>query len=177
MVSLLPLVSPYMVLRSEHEGLKGFHNVCRHHGTQLLASDGLSSMSGHNAEGVLKEKCIKCPYHGWTYNLEGKLTKATRMKGSEKFSATNYGLHPIPLQTEGPFVFLQFNQPKRVGDAPVRPEDQVAAHPLPQLPEDFAGMVHVLQRTYEVECNWKVYVVSQKANTGTCGSNCDVLIL
>ena len=149
--------SPYMVVRTEYDGVKGFHNVCRHHGTLLLAKDGLSPR-GQGATGVLSEKCIKCPYHGWTYSLEGKLTKATRMKGSQNFVATNHGLHPIPMQIQGPLVFLQFNTPKRVGDAPIPPECLIPAHPLPQLPEDFSRMVHVLQKEYEIQCNWKVYV-------------------
>ena len=50
-----------------------------------------------------------CPYHGWTYSLEGRLTKALRLKGIKGFKAKDFGLKQIAAETFGPLVFINLN--------------------------------------------------------------------
>ena len=52
---------------------------------------------------------FECPYHGWTYSTSGRLTKATRLKGIQDFSAKNFGLIPIAVEKWGPFIFINLS--------------------------------------------------------------------
>lgn len=53
---------------------------------------------------------LVCGYHGWTYRLDGRLTKATRIKGIRDFNARDYGLVEIPLREWGHLLFLKFHK-------------------------------------------------------------------
>ncbi len=106
------LGEPYIVLRDSQNVIRSYYNVCRHHASRLVG----------NGEGCLQE--LVCPYHGWTYTLEGKifklkkklknflgkLRKATQIKGIEDFKPANYGLKPIEVQTFGPWVFIKIGK-------------------------------------------------------------------
>jgi len=77
--------------------LKAYYNVCMHHAAQVASGSGTCSE-------------FVCPYHGWTYNLNGSLTKSTSMKGIKNFRPKNYGLKPINLERLGNILFLNFDQ-------------------------------------------------------------------
>ena len=133
------LDDPYVVVRDQDGTLRAFHNVCRHHAAQVC-----------EGEGQLGE--FVCPYHGWTYRLDGKLVKAPRLGQSEVFDRDRFGLKPVAVETWGPLVFVF------LGDDPP---------PLaPQLTElksrlDAMGtgaLSFAARRTYDMRCNWKVYV-------------------
>jgi len=121
---------PFFVMRSDN-GINVFHNVCRHHGTLLL--DGMGCVRN-----------IKCPYHGWTYNLDGKLTKATRIKGIEDFNVKDYSLVNIKNYLMGPIIFLGLGK--------------ISPFPFNNIKLDFDKLKHVKEVTYNLNCNWKVYV-------------------
>lgn len=70
---------PYLVVNSNGT-LKGHYNVCRHHAAQLL-DEGTGSVKSSGSD--LKQ--IRCPYHGWQYTLDGRLAKATHIKGCANF--------------------------------------------------------------------------------------------
>jgi len=74
-----------MVIK-DHDTVRAFHNVCRHHAMCLLTSKN----------GTVRK--ITCPYHGWEYKLDGRLAKATRITGIKNFSPkdVSFGLacHP-----------------------------------------------------------------------------------
>ena len=59
-----------LLIRSEKGLIQAFHNVCRHRGTRLVSSEC----------GPLKNACVTCPYHAWTYNADGELIGAPNMK-------------------------------------------------------------------------------------------------
>lgn len=94
---------PFIVLRDTVGKIKAFYNVCRHKGMRLVAGD----------KGQIDKTTFACPYHGWEYRLDGRLAKATRIRGIQNFSPKDYGLIEIPLHTWGPLIFLQFG--RRVG--------------------------------------------------------------
>lgn len=63
----------YVVCRDDNGKISAFHNVCRHHASLLASGSG-------------KKSCFVCPYHGWTYGLDGALRKATRITGVQDFN-------------------------------------------------------------------------------------------
>lgn len=131
---------PFVVTRTDLASCKAFDNVCRHHGT-ILAKGG-----GHFAN-----ERITCCYHGWTYSLDGKLIRATRLKGIEDFRARDYGLHHLQMKTLGELVFLNFT---KQNDANGTSIDEKFVH----VDVDFADLQFVKTRTYRLNCNWKVFV-------------------
>ncbi len=133
------LGQPYVVLRDAAGDLRAFHNVCAHHAAQVVCG-----------EGHLNE--LVCPYHGWTYALDGRLRSAPRLGRVEGFRVADFGLQPIPLATWGPFVFLFFGPEPRPLEADLGP--LTARVPL----ESMARLKFVARRQYTLECNWKVYV-------------------
>jgi phenylpropionate dioxygenase-like ring-hydroxylating dioxygenase large terminal subunit len=70
-----------------------FSNVCRHHAARVAEGCGVASE-------------FVCPYHSWTYNQEGRLIKATKMKGIQDFTASKIRLTPLRVEQWGPLVFV-----------------------------------------------------------------------
>jgi choline monooxygenase len=131
---------PYMVGR-DHEGrIQAFHNTCRHHAARILP------------EGTASAKSLVCPYHGWTYSLDGKLIGAPRMKGARDFSPECFSLVPIRTEIWGPWVWICF-------DANTAPLSSSLTELEARLPGASLERLHFhSRRTYKIACNWKVYV-------------------
>lgn len=136
---------PYVVVRDQDNKLRAFHNVCRHHAAAVATGCGAAER-------------FTCPYHGWTYALDGRLMKAPRLKGIRDFRAGDNGLHPLRVQQWGPLIFLHF------GAAPDGPDNTPSVEQW--LGRGGEAMVaggahdelcHVARREYVVDCNWKVY--------------------
>ena len=83
-----------IIVRGKDQRIRAFANVCRHRGS-LVCIDN----HGNNKKFV-------CPYHGWTYDLEGSLIGARSMM--EDFAKQEHGLHPIPLDVIGGLLFVCF---------------------------------------------------------------------
>ena len=90
-----------VVLRSE-SGIKAFHNTCRHRGSILCEKE-----SGKFARGR-----IVCPYHSWTYDLEGKLVGTPRRMATPDFDAKDFPLFGVSVDTWGGFVFVNLARGK-----------------------------------------------------------------
>jgi len=84
-----------VVLRNE-AGIKAFHNACRHRGSILC-----EKASGRFARGR-----IVCPYHAWTYDLQGRLVGTPRRMETPDFDAKDFPLFDVAVQTWGGFVFV-----------------------------------------------------------------------
>lgn len=127
---------PYVVVRDDAGTLRAFYNVCRHHATCVAQG------SGNTGE-------LVCPYHGWTYALDGRLLKAPRMAGVQEFKREENGLIPLQVATWGPWVFI-----RQEGDGPG----------IEQLLQPLDGRLDLerlrFEKTvrYEIHCNWKVFV-------------------
>ncbi|XP_022987330.1 choline monooxygenase, chloroplastic isoform X2 [Cucurbita maxima] len=138
----------YVVCKDNNKKVRAFHNVCRHHAS-LLAS------------GCGKKSCFVCPYHGWTYGLDGGLLKATRINGIQNFDVNDFGLVPLPVATWGPFVLL--NMDEKLSSELVVDEDKVAYEWLGSCADLLslngvdASLSFVCRREYTIECNWKVF--------------------
>jgi phenylpropionate dioxygenase-like ring-hydroxylating dioxygenase large terminal subunit len=86
-----------IVLRGQDGVVRAFHNLCRHRGSRVVADD----------RGTCKH-VITCPFHGWSYNLDGKLRGASRPNSLPKLDPVEWGLKSIETETWNGFIFLRF---------------------------------------------------------------------
>jgi choline monooxygenase len=84
---------PVVVVRDRDAQLHAFVNVCRHRGSVICDGEG-------------RRETLQCPYHGWTYDLDGTLRAAPRADREPGFSLDGIALVPVAVDTWGPFVFV-----------------------------------------------------------------------
>jgi Rieske 2Fe-2S family protein len=84
-----------IILRDRKGGVRGFYNVCRHRGTRIC-----EEKSGHLRE------TLQCPYHAWTYGLDGRLVGAPHMDKADGFNKAQYSLHAVSLALWEGFIFV-----------------------------------------------------------------------
>src|SRR2546423_7288402 len=97
-----------IVIRDKSGEIHGFFNVCRHRGTRLKEHRaGEASSCGHAS-------AIQCPYHAWTYGLDGQLIGAPHMDEVPGFDKADYSLHAVNLELWEGFIFVNL-VPKRDG--------------------------------------------------------------
>lgn len=119
--------------------VRGFYNVCRHR-------------AGPVAQGCGRQRVFACRYHGWTYDLGGKLLRAPETEGIAGFDMANVRLEPVTVHVWGPLVFASL-------DREVPPFEQQFAGVIDRCaPLGLERMQHVMSRDYFVDANWKVYV-------------------
>jgi len=133
---------PILVVRDSEGVLRGFFNVCRHRAAPLETVPC----------GVVDK--LRCRYHGWTYDLTGRLRGTPEFDGVQDFAKEDHGLVPLGGVAEwGPIVWVHL-------DKPVQTIEQFL-DPLPAF-VGAHGPFDLLQfaerRTYDLACNWKVYV-------------------
>jgi Rieske 2Fe-2S family protein len=128
-----------IVLRDRSGVLRAFFNVCRHRGTRLCRE-----ASGHFSE------TVQCPYHAWTYTIDGRLIGAPHMQDVEGFNKDDYPLHAASVAEHEGFVFVNIDpNPTPFADA--------FAPMLPRMSKYTLGALTVGHRaTYEVHANWKL---------------------
>lgn len=128
-----------IVVRGRDRRIRAFHNVCRHRGTRLC------SRSAGRFAGA-----IQCPYHAWTYGLDGRLTGAPAMEEVEDFRLEDYPLHEVPTGTWEGLVFVNLA-------ADAEPFDVVFAPLAGKFSRwGLAGLRSVHRTVYDVEANWKL---------------------
>jgi choline monooxygenase len=120
--------------------LRAFYNVCRHHAMTVM-----NEPCGHVQH-------MRCPYHGWTYNLEGELRGMTEFEGVQNFDRAQNGLVPVRVEIWENFIFVNLDP-----NAVALRESLGALVGLAK-PLDFSGLKFVERRSYVQQCNWKVYV-------------------
>jgi choline monooxygenase len=130
---------PILVVRDGKEALHAFYNVCRHRAAPVV-----TEASG-------KASRLRCRYHGWTYDLAGRLRGTSEFGGVHDFCREEQGLIPLAVAEWGPFVWVHG------GDSLPPLLDYLA--PMPErLAAALASLRFVARREYELACNWKVYV-------------------
>jgi choline monooxygenase len=130
---------PFVVVRGEDGALRAFYNVCRHHAAQVMVGDG-------NTDRMV------CPYHGWTYALDGRLVSAPELGAVRDFDRECFGLAPMRVAEWGPFVFIS------MADAPRPLADDLAELRARLDAMDVGRLRFVERRSYTLACNWKVYI-------------------
>jgi glycine betaine catabolism A len=123
--------------------VRGFYNVCRHRGTRLKEDAG-----GHAST-------IQCPYHAWTYGLDGRLIGAPHMDEVPGFDKSDYSLHRVSLELWEGFIFVN------LADASTERGDHSLAKWFAPLNGKFADWNMSILRPakrieYDVRANWKL---------------------
>ncbi|MEM7123211.1 MAG: aromatic ring-hydroxylating dioxygenase subunit alpha [Pseudomonadota bacterium] len=132
---------PLVVVRHPDGHLNGFHNVCRHRAAALL-SDGQTGQCS----------AIRCPYHGWTYDLDGSLKLTPKFGDPDGFSRDVFGLFPVRVAVWAGLVFVCLSNDAPdlttwLGDVP----DLAAPYPTTD-DLDYHGSFVV-----DGPANWKTY--------------------
>jgi choline monooxygenase len=131
--------TPIVVTRARDGEVRAFLNVCRHRGFPL-------------AEGSGKRETLQCPYHAWTYGLDGSLRAAPRSDEEPHFPKDELGLCSVAVDTWGPFVFVNAERDAEpLADALGSMPAQVA-----ELGLDVDGLIFYTRWETEVEANWKI---------------------
>ena len=130
---------PYVVVLDDEGAPRAFYNVCSHHGTCVASGEGTTEQ-------------FVCPYHGWTYDRQGTLTKAPLAGALQSLKERDLDLKPITVNQWGPLIALHFGIPATPLAAELVPLlDAFADAP-------FEKLQFVRRVTYRVDCNWKVFV-------------------
>ncbi len=143
-----------IVVRDQRSEIRAFYNVCRHRGTRLKEDE-----CGHAS-------AIQCPYHAWTYGLDGRLIGAPHMDEVPGFDKADYSLQPVNLALFEGFIFVNLNN----GGTRLRSEATAR-----QAPGDFISLERwfaplagkfshwnmsilrsVKRIDYDVQANWKL---------------------
>jgi Rieske 2Fe-2S family protein len=128
--------------RSAAGRVHAFHNVCRHRGTRLC-----TETSGLFAGG------IQCPYHAWTYALDGRLVGAPHMEEVPHFRKDDYPLHLVPIDVWDGHLFICLD----AGAAPTLAA-QLADLPGKFRPWRMEDLRLGRRIVYDVKANWKLIV-------------------
>ncbi len=130
---------PVVLVRDHEDNVHAFLNVCRHRGSLVCEGSG-------------RRETLQCPYHAWTYGLDGRLITAPRSKREGGIDRDELGLVPLRLDAWGPLLFVN-------PDADAGPLDDF----LDGLPEritdagiDLDALRFLRRWEYELDCNWKV---------------------
>jgi choline monooxygenase len=130
---------PLLIVRGNDGVLRAVSNVCRHR-------------AGPVARGEGKRPVLQCGYHGWTYTLEGRLHNTPEFDGVQDFDRANCALPQFQVDEWNQLVFVNLD-----------PAAESLRAFLGELlqdmpPHDYSGFRLAHRKTWELECNWKVYV-------------------
>jgi choline monooxygenase len=134
---------PVVIVRGNDKQIRGFFNVCRHHAAAVMTEP----------EGQAPQ--MRCPYHGWTYSLEGDLKGTPDFNEVSNFNRAENGLLPIETAIWEQWVFVRIG--KGSGDALTL--EHFLGDLLGQLKRLNLSKLHWFERrAYTLNCNWKVFV-------------------
>ncbi len=128
-----------LIVVRDHQGeIRAFYNVCRHRGTRLC-----EEASGHAST-------IQCPYHAWTYALDGRLLGVPHMEEVPGFAKQDYALHPVATSLWEGFIFVNLaDKPAPLAEVFAPLAGKFSHWNLPQLRS-------ARRIEYDVQANWKL---------------------
>ena len=140
-VSLEVAGEPLVIVRGHDGVVRGFLNVCRHHAAAVVTAETGSAST------------FRCPYHGWTYGLDGALKGTPDFAQVANFDRASNGLVPAGVEILEPWVFVQLEQ------TGVSLETYLDGDLVAQLRSlDLARYRWADRRHYTLACNWKVFI-------------------
>ena len=140
----LPGGEPIVLVRGEDARVRGFFNVCRHHAAAVVT----------DAQGWARQ--FRCPYHGWTYALDGALKGTPDFTGVCDFDRSENGLVPIDCAVAAAWVFVK-PMVRATHASPLH--EFLGADLMQQLDALGLERLHWMERrSYTLDCNWKVFV-------------------
>ena len=140
-----------LLVRNREGQLRAFYNVCRHRGSRLCRTPAETEAMRVTLPGGITAGRIVCPYHQWTYDLDGALIAAPHLSAASGFQKQDFHLYPVGVDTWGGFVFLNLTPAEakplaaQLGGIP----DRLQRYPLGGL-----GIGATIR--YEVAANWKI---------------------
>jgi choline monooxygenase len=143
---------PLVIVRGDDRELRALHNVCRHRAGPLALCDGRAA------------RALVCRYHGWTYALDGRLRGAPDMGGAKDFAIAAVRLPQARISQWQGLVFAALPDPEAEPDvnaagASVPAFSSITAAIDPRVAAlDLASYEFDRRVSYEIACNWKVYV-------------------
>jgi len=130
-----------LLVRDDQGVLQAFHNTCRHRGAALC----------RESAGILRTGSIICPYHAWTYNLQGDLLRTSSKAHASGFDVADFPLYKISVKEWNGFIFVALTEHpppfEKIFDLPL---NRLDAWPLEEL-----VVGHVLIKT--IRSNWKIF--------------------
>jgi choline monooxygenase len=132
---------PLVVVRGDDRVLRGFFNVCRHHAAAVVTEPS----------GCTKR--LQCPYHGWTYTLEGALKAAPAFEGVRNFNPADNSLVPVATAVWENWVFVRLANEGPTLEEFLGPEVVAQVRGL-----GLSGLHWFDRKRYVFDCNWKVFV-------------------
>jgi choline monooxygenase len=131
---------PIVAVRGNDGELRAFYNVCRHHAAAVV-----NEPCGH-------AQILHCPYHGWNYGLDGSLKGMPEFEGVKGFERSANGLVPVKVATWEKFVLVNL-------DPHAEPVESFLGRIMQRLaPLEVAKLHYVGSKSYDIACNWKVFV-------------------
>lgn len=131
---------PVLAVRGADGSLKAFFNVCRHHAAAVAT------------EPCGRTQLFRCPYHGWTYGLDGSLKGAPEFNEVRNFDRAKNGLVPVRVDTWEQFVFVVLDPET----APLK--EFVGGLANVVMPLNLGSLRFYARKVYSLKCNWKVFV-------------------
>ena len=132
---------PILVVRDRDDTLRAFFNTCRHRGSTLCPG----------AEGRLPTGHITCPYHAWSYKLDGSLAKVPSTRPEGYLQQSELSLYSVGLRVWRGFVYVHLGDAAHAADGHFNENRDLFGHwPLEEL---------VVGRTMSkrLACNWKIF--------------------
>ena len=129
---------PVVLVRGHDGALRAFYNVCQHRAHELLSGTG-------------RTDSIVCPYHGWTYELTGRLAQARRTAEVAGFDRSSVCLSEIRAEEFGGFVYVNLD-PAAVSLAE---QSEGLGAEIARCAPDVEELTHVRRIHYDIASNWK----------------------
>jgi choline monooxygenase len=134
---------PVVIVRGSDDQIRGFFNACRHHAAAVMTEP-----AGNAPQ-------MRCPYHGWTYSLEGELKGTPDFNDVCNFNRTENGLLPIETAIWEQWVFVRID---KGSDEAITLEAFLGDLINRLKPLDVPSLHWFERRSYTLNCNWKVFV-------------------
>ncbi|MFT5111615.1 MAG: phenylpropionate dioxygenase-like ring-hydroxylating dioxygenase large terminal subunit [Parasphingorhabdus sp.] len=128
-------------VRDKQGALKAFYNVCKHRGHELLSGEGTKQR-------------IVCPYHAWSYNLDGSLKAARRSEFLNDFDVNNIRLEQIRVEIFCHLVFINLDPEAQ----PLSDQTEDLAREIMSFAPDLPNLKFAHRLTYNIKANWKSVV-------------------
>ncbi len=133
------LNTPVIIIRDKSLQIRVFANVCRHRSAKLLEGNG-------NTKGII------CPFHSWSYNLEGKLKGVPNMSEAKDFKKEDLSLKEFPSEEKLGLCFVHFGENTETLD------DQIDNFEYIHSKWPMDKLLSTRERSFNVNCNWKAFL-------------------
>ncbi len=127
-----------LVVRDGGGALRGFYNVCKHRAHELVLGEGSTGS-------------LRCPYHGWVYDLGGSLVAARHTKHLIDFDPGGICLESVQVEEFAGLVFVNLDP----SAAPLRVQSGDLATEIAARAPDIGDLTHARRLTYDIASNWK----------------------